>query len=114
MQGKQLCHFYIFSEDPILEGLFFLQGSIQVSPLSPNPSFIGFYFTEYFSFQNSPKNLDPSYKTGRNLWDCLRRVKLITKLHRTDLVTLKILKFGTPQTIAIIVLKIENFDVTLH
>ena len=28
--------------------------------------------------------------------------------------TVKILKFGTPQTIAIIVLKIENFDVTLH
>ena len=29
-------------------------------------------------------------------------------------VTIKILKFGTPQTIAIIVLKIEKFDVTLH
>ena len=26
----------------------------------------------------------------------------------------KNLKFGTPQTIAIIVLKIEKFDVTLH
>ena len=26
----------------------------------------------------------------------------------------KILKFGTPQTIAIIVLKIKKFDVTLH
>ena len=31
-----------------------------------------------------------------------------------DLNTVKILKFGTPQTIAIIVLKIEKFDVTLH
>ena len=30
------------------------------------------------------------------------------------LVTVKILKFGTPQTIAIIVLKIEKFEVTLH
>ena len=30
------------------------------------------------------------------------------------LFTVKILKFGTPQTIAIIVLKIERFDVTLH
>ena len=30
------------------------------------------------------------------------------------LCTVKILKFGTPQTIAIIVLKIEKFDVTLH
>ena len=28
--------------------------------------------------------------------------------------TVKILKFGTPKTIAIIVLKIEMFDVTLH
>ena len=28
--------------------------------------------------------------------------------------TVKILKFGTPQTVAIIVLKIEKFDVTLH
>ena len=28
--------------------------------------------------------------------------------------TIKILNFGTPQTIAIIVLKIEKFDVTLH
>ena len=28
--------------------------------------------------------------------------------------TVKILKFGTPQTIAIIVLKITKFDVTLH
>ena len=29
-------------------------------------------------------------------------------------VTVKILKFGTPRTIAIIVLKLEKFDVTLH
>ena len=29
-------------------------------------------------------------------------------------ITVKILKFGTPQTIAIIVLKIEKFDVTLQ
>ena len=35
----------------------------------------------------------------------------IIKLH---MLTVKILKFGTPQTIAIIVLKIEMFDVTLH
>ena len=31
-----------------------------------------------------------------------------------SLITVKILKFGTPQTIAIIVLKIEKFDITLH
>ena len=29
-------------------------------------------------------------------------------------ITVKILKFGTPQTIAIIVLRIEKFDETLH
>ena len=34
--------------------------------------------------------------------------------HLPRLFTIKILKFGTPQTIAIIVLKIEKFDVTLH
>ena len=28
--------------------------------------------------------------------------------------TVKIVKFGTPQTVAIIVLKKEKFDVTLH
>ena len=28
--------------------------------------------------------------------------------------TVKILKFGTPQTIAIIILKLVKFDVTLH
>ena len=30
------------------------------------------------------------------------------------MITVKILKFGTPQTMAIIVLKIEMFLVTLH
>ena len=37
---------------------------------------------------------------------CLQTVEIQT--------TVKILKFGTPHTIAIIVLKIEKFDVTLH
>ena len=27
-----------------------------------------------FSFQNNPKNLDPSYKMDLDLWDCLGRV----------------------------------------
>ena len=35
-------------------------------------------------------------------------------LAKYALFTVKILKFGTPQTIAIIVLKIEKFDVTSH
>ena len=41
----------------------------------------------------------------------------LTKTVREKLVTMttvKILKFGTPQTIAIIVLKLVKFDVTLH
>ena len=30
----------------------------------------------FFSFQNKPKDLDPSYKRDLDLWDCLGRVKL--------------------------------------
>ena len=30
-----------------------------------------------FSFQYNPKNLDLSYKTDLNLWDCVGRVKLV-------------------------------------
>ena len=40
------------------------------------PYFFG-YKTEFFSFQNNPKNLDPSYKTDLDLWDCLGRVQLV-------------------------------------
>ena len=35
------------------------------------------YKTEFFSFQNCPKDLDPSCKTDLDLWDCLGRVKLV-------------------------------------
>ena len=35
------------------------------------------YKMEFFSFQNNPKNLDPSYKMDLDLWDCLGWVKLI-------------------------------------
>ena len=35
------------------------------------------YKTEFFFFQNNPKNLDPSYKMDLDLWDCLGRVKLV-------------------------------------
>ena len=31
----------------------------------------------FFSFQNNPKDLDPSYKTDLDLWDRLGRVKLV-------------------------------------
>ena len=46
------------------------------------------YKMEFFSFQNNPKDLDPSCKTDLDLWDCLGRVKIgiIAKFHRTDLV----------------------------
>ena len=62
-----------------------------------------------FLFQNSCKDLDPFNKTNLDFWGCFGRGKghVITEYP-------KILKFGTPQTIAIIVLKIEKFDVTLH
>ena len=40
------------------------------------PYFFG-YKTELFSFQNNPKDLDPSYKTDLYLWDCLGRVELV-------------------------------------
>ena len=38
---------------------------------------ISLVIRQSFSFQNNPKNLDPSYKTGLDLWDCLGRVKLV-------------------------------------
>ena len=31
----------------------------------------------FFSFQNNPKNLDPSYKMDIDLSDCLGRIKVI-------------------------------------
>ena len=33
--------------------------------------------TEFFSFQNNPKDLDPSCKTDLDLWDCLGRVVVV-------------------------------------
>ena len=40
------------------------------------PYFSG-YKTEFFSFQNNPKDLDLSCKTDLDLWDCLGRVKFV-------------------------------------
>ena len=40
------------------------------------PYFFG-YKAEFLSFQNNPKNLDLSYKTDLDIWDCLGRVKLV-------------------------------------
>ena len=35
------------------------------------------YKTEFFSFQNNAKNLDPSFKPDLDHCECLRRVKLV-------------------------------------
>ena len=65
---------------------------------------------------------------GNNYWKLTKcdRSSLIIDFHSTSRCdylksspplrryTVKILKFGTPQTIALIVLKIEKFDVTMH
>ena len=61
---------------------------------------IGFLLTRGTS-QESFTAGDPNY-----LWSM--------PYEEVDRCTVKILKFGTPETIAIIVLKIEKFDVTLH
>ena len=52
------------------------------------PYFFG-YKTEFYSFQNSPKNLDASYKTDLDIWDCLGRVKLTYRLIESFVVVLE-------------------------
>ena len=51
------------------------------------PYFFG-YKTEFFSFQNNPKDLDPSCKIGLDLLGLFRKGKIgiIAKLHRTYIV----------------------------
>ena len=51
------------------------------------PYFFG-YKTDFFFFQNNPKNLDLSCKMALDLWDCLEKVQthIKAKFHRTDLV----------------------------
>ena len=46
------------------------------SLVSYTPYIFG-YKTEFLSFQNNHKDLDPSYKTDLDLWDRLGRVKLV-------------------------------------
>ena len=52
--------------------------------------------------------------TSGEFLQCSQKATLAKVMYYTSLVTVKILKFGIPQTIAIIVLKIEKFDLTLH
>ena len=50
---------------------------------------IPFFFgckPEFFSFQNNPKNLDPSYQTGLDLWDSLGRVKFVLEQNFSGLI----------------------------
>ena len=52
--------------------------SLQIYSLFETSIHVPYFFaykTVFFSFQNNPKNLDPSYKTDLDLWDCLGRVK---------------------------------------
>ena len=51
------------------------------------PYFFG-HKTEFFSFQNNTKDLDPSYKMDLDSWYCLRmgKIGIIARFHRTDLV----------------------------
>ena len=44
--------------------------------ISELPYFFG-YKTEFFTFQNNPKDLDPSCKMDLDLLDCLGKVKLV-------------------------------------
>ena len=61
--------------------------------LSPDILYFFGYKTDFFSFQNNPKNLDLCYKTDLDPWDCLGMVKLVTKLHRNDLVIVVVLEW---------------------
>ena len=51
-----------------------------------------------FSFQNNTKNLDPSYKTDLDVWDCLGRIKLVIRQNFIGLIQLflVILERGKP------------------
>ena len=60
--------------------LFFteMDSSIPVILLGSSQSVhILYFFRVFFSLQNNPKKLDSSYKMDLDLWDCLRRVKLV-------------------------------------
>ena len=50
----------------------------------------------------------------RILWNIISTISAEPYMIPGSVFTVKILKYGTPQTIAIVVLKIEKFDVTLH
>ena len=64
------------------------------------------------TFKSKDRGISKHKKKTIQSW-CLYNMPLFPLMSDSH-ATVKILKFGTPQTIAIIVLKIEKFDVTLH
>ena len=46
------------------------------------------YKTEFFYFQNNPKNLDLSYKMDLDPWGCLGMVKVVLQQHFIGLISL--------------------------
>ena len=77
-----------------------------------------FIFLPLFSNgRNENTKLFP-FKLVKNLevypFTCPDLTRIPKECYDAHPITVKILKFGTPKTIAIIVLKIEKFDVTLH
>ena len=74
-------------------------------PLNEHPFNLPYFYgckTEFFSFQNNPENLDLSYKTDLDIWDCLGRVKLVVKQNLIGLIMLFVvnLERGKPRLIA--------------
>ena len=59
------------------------------------------YKMEFFPNKKNRKYLDPSYKTGLDLWDCLGRVNMYySKCHRTDVVICSYFREGKPRLYA--------------
>ena len=63
--------------------LYFFDNKIRVFPFPNNPKNLdpsrkmNFAIIRVSPFLNNPKALDPSCKMDLELWDCLRRVKLV-------------------------------------
>ena len=63
---------------------------------------------------NEPSVFEPLKFNHIFYFILLFSITIFSILHSTVYSSVKILEFGTPQTISIIVLEIEKFDVTLH
>ena len=106
MSGKSISSYMYMESDLVLCVIIFYfinsctkckrrnpdQMSHSTVPLSHLPYFFR-YKMEFFSFQNNPKNLDPSYKMDLDLWDCRSlglfrkgKTRITAKFDRADLV----------------------------